>query len=302
MKSNIISILIVISTFLACLLFSSSIVDKSMYIVGFFYDYMFPSLLPLLISIFILIDTGVLYYIAYFLQYITLPLFRINGYGALCIILSILTGFPFSTLFVCKFYKSNKISKEEAYSLILSFTIPSFSFMFTTIKSNLNNNDFLLLISCIYLSSFILLFITSRILIKQYTFITFKEIHMSTYESIKCYSFPISLKQNIIKITESLSVILGTMVYFSILSLFIESILPISNTVKGILEFSFPSIVVAKNNDLISLIIILSFSSISCIFQCSCILEEYNLKTKPLSLSKVSQVLISCLIFTIKKL
>lgn len=302
MKKNIISIVMVLITFIACLCFSSSIIETSIYIVSFFYDYMFPSLIPMLISLFILLDTGVLYYLAYFLQYITLPLFKLNGYGALCILLAILTGFPFSTIFITKLYKENKLTKEEVYTLVCSLTIPSFSFIFTTIKNKISLNSFHIILLCLYGSSLILLFILSRFLIKKSSFIYFKDIHLDVSKYIKNFSFSRSLKNNIITITDSLTIILGTMVYFSVLTIFIKSIFHISNTMEGLIEFSFISVQEASLNHLKSVIIILSFSSLSCLFQCSYILEENGLKTIPLTLSKCLHPLLSICLFYIKKL
>ena len=87
------------------------------------------------------------------------------------------------------------------------------------------------------------------------------------------------------------------MIYFSIVSILINNFIPISNTIEGFIEFSFSSIKAAKENDILSLIQILSFSSLSCIFQCSTILDEHKLKTYPLILSKIGMLCLSTLIF-----
>ena len=297
MKNKSISILIIFISLICCFIFSSTVVDTSIYIVDFFYDYMFPSLLPLLISIFILIDTGLLYYLSYILQYITIPLFRINGYGALAIIISILTGFPFSTILICRLYKQNKITKKEAYALISSFTIPSFSFIFASIKGYLDTQSFIKVVICIYLSSLLILFILSRFMLDRKNVIKFKEIKNEVETSLSSFSFSLSLKNNILSITDSLAIVLGTMVYFNILSIFISNIIPINNTITGLIEFSFPAVIAAENNNILSLIMILSFSSISCIFQCSTILDEYKLKTSPLLISKTIFLIISTSIY-----
>ena len=277
-------------------MFSSQIVENSMNIVGSFYDYMFPSMIPLLISIYMLIDTGLLYYLAYILQYITIPLFRLNGYGALCILISILTGFPFSTILLCKFYKEQKISKRELYVILCSFTLPSFSFIFTSIKNNLLPNTFTTLITHIYSLSLISTVTLSRMFLKRPKITPIKEICTESRKQFKKFNFPLSLAKNTESITTSLAIILGTMVYFNIISTFINNILKTNYLLSGIIEFSLPSIIAAKNNDLTGLRIILSFSSLSCFFQCSSILDENKLPSTPLIISKLSSTLISLLI------
>jgi len=299
LKLKSFSLIIVFITLMCCFIFSQEVVSSSIYIVDFFYDYMFPSLLPLLVAIFILIDTGILYYLAYILQYITIPLFRLNGYGALVILISILTGFPFSTILMCKFYKENKLSKKEAYSLLLSFTIPSFSFIFATLKGYIETTSFYKLILCLYLTSFIILFIISNITLDKKEYTSFSIIKKEVEFSMKNFSFPTSLKENILSITDSLAIVLGTMVYFNIISIFINNIFPINNTIEGMIEFSFPAVVAAKANNILSLLIILSFSSLSCIFQCSTVLDEYKFKTYPLVISKSFSLILSLILFYI---
>jgi len=277
---------------MSCFIFSPQITESSMYIVGFFYDYMFPAMIPLLISIYVLIDTGVLYYLAYLLQYVTMPLFRINGYGALCIIISILTGFPFSTIMLCKFYKEDKITKKELYVILCSFTLPSFSYLFTTIRNNISGCDFVDLITHLYGVSIISLFTLSRLLLKSGKTTPFSDFKQVVNKQSTLFNFPSSLSQNITLVTNSLAIILGTMVYFNIISIFISNIFDTNYILSGLIEFSFPSIKVAQNNDIFALKTILSFGSLSCFFQCSSILDEHKINSLPLLVFKTFSTLL----------
>lgn len=302
MKVKSLSILLVFIAIMSCFIFSSDVIRNSINIVGSFYDYMFPSMIPLLISIYMLIDSGLLYYLAYLLQYITIPLFRLNGYGALCIIISFLTGFPFSTIILCKFYKEQKITKNELYVILCSLTLPSFSFIFTSIKNNLSHHDFINLVTYLYILSIVFTFTLSRILLKKTKKAPYKDFHNESTKQFVTFSFSSSLSKNIETITNSLAIILGTMVYFNIITTFLYNTLHIKHIISGLIEFSYPSIIAAKKGDVFGLTLILSFTSLSCLFQCSSILDDHKINTLPLFISKVAISSITLLLFSLTKL
>ena len=83
-----------------------------------------PALLPFLILNQIIIKLGIIDLLAYFIQFISYPLFKISGKGASIIIIGLLNGFPSSAIFTSLMLKENQIDKEEAQRLINSIFFP----------------------------------------------------------------------------------------------------------------------------------------------------------------------------------
>ena len=120
-----------------------------------------PALLPFLIINQLLIKLGIIDLLAYLLQYISYPLFKISGKGASIILIGILSGFPSSAIFASIMLKEKQIDKQEAQRLINYIFFPSISFLLGVIQTNLNNNMlFTYLTLSIYLTGFLLLYLS----------------------------------------------------------------------------------------------------------------------------------------------
>ena len=259
-----------------------------------------PSLLPFLIINQIIISLGIIDFLSYFLQYISIPLFKISGKGASIIIIGILNGFPSSVIFTSLMLINNQIEKKEAQRLINAIFFPSISFLFSVLSPNLNNNKlFTLLIISIYLGGFILLYISSlKDTIPQ--IITFKETITNTKNKLNNFSLPIKLKEVIHYSFNTLLNILGIIVIFSIPCNIISKTVTnnASYLLKGLIEFSMPSISISllsinKKTIVLLLSTILSFSSLSSIMQATIFINEASLNCKQFIINRIFMALLS---------
>lgn len=260
----------------------------------------FPSLLPFLIINQIIISLGLIDLLSYFLQYISIPLFKISGKGASIIIIGILNGFPSSAIFTSIMLTNKQIEKKEAQRLINAIFFPSISFLFSILLPNINNNKlFTLLILSIYMSGFIILYISSfKICSPQ--IITFKQTLNNTKNKLNNFSLPLKLKEIINYSFNTLLNILGIIVIFSIPCNIINKILTnnISYLFKGLIEFSIPSITLSlsslnKKTIVLFLSTILSFSSLSSIMQATIFINEASLNSKQFITNRIIITLLS---------
>ena len=248
-----------------------------------------PALLPFLILNQLLIKLGIIDFLAYIFQYISYPLFKISGKGASIIILGILNGFPSSAIYTSLMLMNKQIHKEEAQRLINFIFFPSISFLFAVLSANINDNElFIRLVICLYLTSFTMLYISSFKTKEEVQLISFKQ----TIDNIKSKHnnliFTKEIKEVISYSFNTLLNILGIIILFSIPCNIIDNISlnnMNSNLLKGILEFSMPSIKLSlmkvnKKRIVLYLSTILSFSSFSSIMQASLFINEANLDTK----------------------
>ena len=150
--------------------------ESTMNVLITFSKTILPALLPFLIINQLLIKLGVIDLLAYFIQFISLPLFRISGKGASIIIIGLLNGFPSSAIFTSLMLMDKQLEKEEAQRLINCIFFPSISFLFAILNINLNDNYlFTRLVISLYLSGFIFLYISSFKINKEQNHITLKQ-------------------------------------------------------------------------------------------------------------------------------
>lgn len=253
-----------------------------------------PSLLPFLILNQLIIKLGIIDLMGYIFQYISYPLFRITGKGACIILIGILNGFPSSVIYTTLMLKDNQIEKKEAQRIINSIFFPSISFLFVIINSNLDNNKlFTYLITSIYLSGFLFLYLSSFKTNEKIELITFKETIENIKEKNNKFILAKDLKETVTYSTNTLINIIGTIILFSIPSNIINSLTSSpSYLFKGLMEFSIPSIelsLLKTNKKSITLIlsIILSFSSLSSIAQASLFINDANLNSKQFIKSRI---------------
>jgi len=266
-----------------------------------------PALLPFLILNQLLIKLGIIDILAYFLQFISYPLFKISGKGASIIIIGLLNGFPSSAIFTSLMVKDKQLPKEEAQRLINSIFFPSISFLFVIINSNINNKTlFTCLILSLYLSGFISLYFSSLKIKNENSYISLK----STLETIKIklnnLIFIKELKETITYAFNTLINILGIIVIFSIPCNIINSLTTNNSTYffEGLIEFSMPSINlsllnISKKTIVLLLSTILSFSGLSSIIQATLFINEANLSTKQFIISRIIITLLTTLILTL---
>jgi len=266
-----------------------------------------PALLPFLILNQIIIKLGIIDLLAYFIQFISYPLFKISGKGASIIIIGLLNGFPSSAIFTSLMLKENQIDKEEAQRLINSIFFPSISFLFIIINTNLNNSSlFTYLILSLYLAGFISLYISSFIVKKDSPYITFNETLANTKEKLQNFILIKDLKETITYSFNTLINILGIIVMFSIPCNIIDSLITNNSTYffEGLIEFSLPSINITllnikKEITILLLGTILSFSGLSSIIQATLFINDASLNTKQFILNRIIITLLTTIILTL---
>lgn len=298
MKNKIINIFLsFILLFFTVLLFYNSdiIVDYYNDIFLFAIKVIVPSIFPFMIFINLILTTNTIDYISFLLKPIG-KLFNLSGYGITCLIASILGGFPYSAIIVSLFYKSNKITMIEAENLISCAFFPSLSFLFSALYS-LDKNTLPCILS-LYISSFLLLIYKSR----KSNNLTNKSIDIIINNDYSDIYFNV-MNESI----KSIFSIIFSIIFFNIISAIIS--LYVNNDtfvyfISGILEFSNFSlnIVLLEDKQFIHyfmLNFILSFSSISIIFQSFYYLKTIGYKLKKLLLSRIAISILSSIIFVI---
>ena len=275
-------------------------INSTLNILQTFSKTILPSLLPFLIINQIIISLGIIDLLAYFLQYISIPLFKISGKGASIILIGILNGFPSSAIFTSIMLINKQIDKQEAQRLVNSIFFPSISFLFSILLPNINDPTlFIFLILSIYMSGFITLYLSS-FKAKTSQIIKFKQTLNSTKDKLVNFHLPLKLKETINYSFSTLLNILGIIIIFSIPCNIINKICPgnISYLFKGLIEFSIPSIAISLsslNKKMIVLFLstILSFSSLSSIMQATLFINEASLNTKQFILNRIMITLLS---------
>ena len=80
-----------------------------------------PSLFPFFIATNLLLNTNVIRFSAIAFNKIMKPCFNVNGSGAFCFVMGLISGYPIGAKIACDYRKNNICSKEECERL-LSFT------------------------------------------------------------------------------------------------------------------------------------------------------------------------------------
>ena len=287
---NIIIIFLTIIVFLNPEVVSSYFFDTLMFIIKI----IIPSLVPFMIFINFILYSNSIDYLAKLFTPLG-KLLKLSGYGVSCLIASLLGGFPYSSIIVSNFVKLNKLDITEANRLINYCKFPSISFLFVGLLRI--DNKFIYIIVSIYLSSLILLLISS-----------FKTNFNKSNHILKISNDISSIYTNVVNSTiKSIVSISFSILLFSILSSLLTLI--ISNQriiyyISGILEFSNSSINILMIEektffDYLIVNIIISFTSLSIIFQSMSFLKEIDIKIKQLLIHRLIIVLLSTLIFTL---
>ena len=155
--NKLINILIII--FAALGFIYSSIITKSLNeSIVFIYKVIIPSLFPFMIFINFVLYSDAINMLAKLLKPLS-KVFRLSSYGLICIIASLLGGYPYSAILVTSFVKKNKITYTEGERIIKYTFFPSFSYLFLVLYK-IDSQTIYIIIS-LYIASFLLLFISS---------------------------------------------------------------------------------------------------------------------------------------------
>lgn len=265
-----------------------------------------PSLTPFMILIHFVILFNGIDLLGFFLQYVSYPIFKISGYGAIIILTSIFGGFPYSAIMANELLKENKIDQEEAKRIVKYIFFPSLAFMLSTLLNvNLTyQKEFQLITFSVYFTGFLLLFLTrnkkqqKNFLSKEDFLLKFKKEQQNSLTS----SF-LSIIQNTLSslIHIAFSILIFSMFKNYLSLLFKNQLLYL---ISGIFEFSGTSIAILLKPNLqfsyyVILTFILSFSGFSVFFQALPYLKSSNLTLKQMIASRFLVAIISVVIFSI---
>lgn len=289
--NKLINILIIIFATLGFIY--SSIITKSLNeSIVFIYKVIIPSLFPFMIFINFVLYSDAINMLAKLLKPLS-KIFRLSSYGLICIIASLLGGYPYSAILVTSFVKKNKITFAEGERIIKYTFFPSFSYLFLVLYK-IDSQTIYIIIS-LYIASFLLLFISSLKKENKEILITNTENKIDIFFEVMDSSF------------KAIFTIAFCIFFFSFISSFLSIFLKNEKIVlflSGLLEFSKSSIIFANipNKsflDYILLNIIISFSSFSIIFQSMFYLKEISFTIKKILLSRFLIIIISTFILLI---
>lgn len=291
-KKNLIIILIIFVLEIFILLNPNVLITYSKDALSLFTNKLFISLFPFFILNKILIDYNLPYYISKL---------KSNSITSSIVILSLLSGMPSNAEYIKDYLDSKIISLEEAKKLLIVTYFPSPVFVITVVGYLGFNSIFIgsILLLIVYLSNFLL-----------WIFIRNKKKLKNNNSYIKTnVNFMISFKKAIISSLNSLMIILGNIIIFSILigllnkyfslNIYLESLLTslleLSNGIKKI------SAINTNFNIKFSLCLFaLIFSGFSIHSQVSSILSKYNINFFKIILYRlIAAVFISCFSYMI---
>lgn len=289
--NKLINILIIIFATLGFIY--SSIITKSLNeSIVFIYKVIIPSLFPFMIFINFVLYSDAINMLAKLLKPLS-KIFRLSSYGLICIIASLLGGYPYSAILVTSFVKKNKITYTEGERIIKYTFFPSFSYLFLVLYK-IDSQTIYIIIS-LYIASFLLLFISSLKKENKEILITNTENKIDIFFEVMDSSF------------KAIFTIAFCIFFFSFISSFLSIFLKNEKIVlflSGLLEFSKSSIIFVNipNKsflDYILLNIIISFSSFSIIFQSMFYLKEISFTIKKILLSRFLIIIISTFVLLI---
>ena len=253
-----------------------------------------PSLFPFMIFVNFILFTNTIDYLAKIFSIFS-KLFNISGYGLVCIIASILGGFPYSAIIVSSFLKDNKIVKQEANRLLYFMFFPSISFLMSLYNLD---NKFIYIIISLYITSFLLLFISKFF---------YKEDNKNVIKILPTNNFPNTYIKVMNSSISSIFSICFSIIFFRLISQSITIYINneyIKYIISGFFEFSYSSITILSktNNTLIDYLIvnnIISFSSLSILFQYLYHIDDIQINIKKLLLFRIATCIITSLILLI---
>lgn len=275
---------------------NTSINSMSIVLTNFFKS-LFPYLFMFLIINQLLIKTSLIDLLGYILQFILYPIFKLNARSCSLLLLSIINGFPSSVLYSSLMVKEKKMEKQSTHAIATLFFLPSFTFIFYLIRNHLDKRIFTFFIFSLYLPTLILLLLNRNKSNDNY--IIFKEIKGNLITSYNNFNFLKDIKEIIVNSILTIINILGMISFYSLITLLIPN-----NLLKGLLEFSIPSLNILNSNysniiKSLLLLIILSFSSLSSISQASLYLEDINLSLISFIKKRIELVSLSLIIFNL---
>ncbi len=265
-----------------------------------FFNNIFVSIFPFIILIDILIYFDYHTFLKKIFGKIISKIFNINPSNSIIFILSILTSTPSNAIYIKSMLDNNEININDANKILVFTYFPSISFVIGTVGVSLYKNfkfGLILWLFCIINNILI------GIIIKD------KNISICNIKNIKNNnSFLYILRESFIKGIKTSIIILGNLILFTITLNILHKYININETLfaitSGLLEITSGIIYINKLNisyiyKFILSYLILSFSSLSILFQSFSILSDYKINIKKTLIIKLMFSLITTIILLI---
>ncbi|MBQ3307429.1 MAG: hypothetical protein IJG68_04475 [Bacilli bacterium] len=283
-SKNITIILINCTLLVLCIIYSNQFFKEFIHYSNLFLEKVFPSTFTLLIISNILLDYQIIHYIQI--------LFKNKSPYIYLLIMSMISGFPSGTIYIKEMLEKKIISKEMANQMIqyASFPNPLFLINISSIVLNSKILSIKLLFS-IFISN-ILIFIKIP-----------KENYIITNQ-IENINFTNSLKTSISKAINSIILIYGSSIFFSLIAFFLTKI--ISNNIysyvliNGIFDLTkgITSSSILPNTTLkyYFILLLISLNPITIHMQTKSILEDTSISYKKYLTGRITSTILSFII------
>lgn len=262
-----VQLLIILFTICLLLIFSKNVSLITTNVMQNFIINIIPTLAPIMILINIFTYSGG--FLALFNSNSLSPKTKhlINTLGL--IVIGVLSGTP-ALANILKEEKGKSLSKKESDLIMSSFVMPSFPFLLAIAI----NSDWVI-------TKKILLFVP--LIINIFLFLLSYKKEFLNYEVLKQNTnIDNIMSKAIITTAQSLILMLGSIILFSLLGEFIayKCPLPYNLLLHGLIEFSYPLNILLKSNILINLyfaVLVIAFSSLSLIIQVKLLYKDISI-------------------------
>lgn len=290
MKNKIILLLLIFLT-LNVLINSNIVLNTVNDTIIIFKKSIFPSLFPFFILSELLINYDFVKYISNLFKPLMNKLFKINSKCAFVLVMSMISGFPSNAKYTKDLYLNGEITELEASKILMftHFSNPLF-IMGAIAITFLNNKRAAIIILIIhYLSNFIVGILLRNIIKTPINNINIKK-------ELSHESFSKVLSKAILNSINTLFLILGTIIFFLILTNIINNLFNLNDYVKallsGILEMTggisnISKLTLSLKYKSILIGMILSFGGISVHMQVNSIISDTPIKYQPFLISRL---------------
>lgn len=241
-------------------------------------DQLFISLFPFMLIITICQKLGIISLFAYFLQFVSIPLFKISGHCFSIYLFSLLSGYPTNAKMIQNAYLENHINLNEVNFLIKTAHHSSFSFILLVVCQSFSNQMILVTFVCHIFPTLIYLIVSH----KQ------KPIIISFNQCVQLYTKNVKINNLFIIIQTSIKECILTFIYIFGFVFISKTILAYINTffnpyisfyLLGYLEISSGVLLISQNsiNQILKqclLVSYISFGSLSVFMQINQILTS----------------------------
>lgn len=295
MKNKIIELLMFV-IFLSLLVNSFLVTEELKYALDTFLYVLFPSIFPFFLISDLLIEYNFVNTLNKFFSKITEKVFHVTSASSFIIIMSMVSGFPSGSKYIRNLYDKKMLSLDQANYLITFTHFANPLFVLTVTRSILDSKTSIYLLVSMYLSNFIIGFITRP-----------KEIDKTiTLENKLNSNFSFALSTSIKNSIDLLIIILGNTCFFFLVSKLICNYFSLndftSTLINGFFDITkgIQSIKFLNTSKLFKGILTISFicfGGINIHMQVKNIIEGTKIKYSNFLLGRICQIAISSIIF-----